>query len=1166
MRNNYLITFLMLGLLLGGGCRSLEKFFNGKEEKEHESIESKTEPYDLFSFERSYPDRDFDWQGWRKAIQQTRQNEASVSAERSCPGQSLNWTLQGASNVAGRVNSIAVQPGNESTILAGFSGGGIFKSIDGGVNWFPIFDDQPELAIGDITFDPSNPNVVYAGTGDPNIPSIVFNGNGVYKSTDAGNTWSHLGLSQQGIISKILVDPTDPNTLYVAAMGNPYVRTPDRGIYKTADGGQSWVKVLFISNQAGASDLIMDPQNPQILYASFWDRIRNNHESVIYGTHAKVYKSIDGGSTWAILGGGLPTGIMGRTGLAISQQNPNKVYAIYVDTLSTVGGLYKSADGGTSWNQMNTSAIDDAFSDFGWYFGKVRVNPTNDDDVYILGVLLWRKASGSNTWLVGAGAHADTHDLVFTPSGRRLLATDGGVYRNEPNSVTWVKSKNLPTTQFYHTNYNPHTPDIYWGGAQDNGIQTGNKDAINNWVSIFSADGFHSLFHPTDSNTYWIEIQNGTIHKTSDGGNTWQYGQAALGTGDRCNWDMPVFTSVHNPNQFYAGTYRVYSGVGASGWSAVSPDLTNGVIYGDRFHNISALAESPLVVGKLLAGTSDGNVFWRDLDNQWYTINMGLPNRYVTSVCGSPSTANRFFVTHSGFRDNENIPHIHRTDNSGLTWLDISGNLPQIPVNDLFVLPGHADSIMFVATDAGVYFTLNSGVTWNRLGSNLPYLPVFDLEENPVRKELVAATYARGIWTFPLDSLLSQQEGLLVSVSGDIRTETDSAVAHVIVGNDITGTDGLFDITGVPGCQTFVTKPYRNTGLLNGVSTFDLALISKHILGIDPLPSPYKIIAADANKSNSVTTFDIVVLRKLLLGIDTVLTGNTSWRFVPANFTFQNPQNPFTSAPFPDSIQVTLQTLPVSNVNFVGIKIGDVNGSVAATSATGSHSDDRQGGEWPITVREEQFSAGDRVSADFSGDLVFTAGTQFSLFFDPGRLILEKIEPLAPGISADHFASNRAAGGVLSFAYENPWAKPSVGQADAQPMFRVIFRARQDGSFSQSLRLGNTPTPSIAYQSDGTALQPVLHITAKTDVGEAGIYPNPFGDGGAWLELPAFLNAPADLQIFDNQGKMIFEKEFRADETPDRCFLSAAIFPSKGIYFWKISAGKTVFHGKMVFQ
>ncbi|HNM25980.1 MAG TPA: hypothetical protein PKL15_11140, partial [Saprospiraceae bacterium] len=800
----------------------------------------------------------------------------------------------------------------------------------------------------------------------------------------------------------------------------PYVRDENRGIYKSTNGGVSWAKVLFVSNQAGASDLVMNPANPQILYASFWDRMRNNQESVIYGTHAKVYKTTDGGTTWTPLSGGLPTGVMGRTGLAISQQNPDKLYAIYVDSLSTVGGLYKTTDGGQNWTQMNTNAIDDAFSDFGWYFGKVRINPANDEEVYILGVLLWRKASGSNAWQVGAGAHADTHDLVFVSSGRRYLATDGGVYRNDTNQIPWTKSKNLPTTQFYRTNFNPHTPDIYWAGAQDNGIQTGNAQNINNWISVFSADGFRSLFHPTDSNTFWIEIQNGTIHKTSDGGDSWQFGQAALGTGDRCNWDMPVFTSKHNPELFYAGTYRVYSSIGGSGWTPISTDLTDGVIYGARFHNISTLAESPLIAGKLIVGTSDGNICWRDTDNEWYIITTNvLPNRYVTSVSGSPTFGNRFFVTHSGFRDNENIPHIHRSDNNGVSWVDISGNLPQVPVNDLFVLPGHGDSILFAATDAGVYFSLNSGELWNRLGNNMPYIPVFDLEHNPVKNQLVAATHARGLWTIPIDSFLLLQTPPVVSISGHIRTDADNNVAQVQVATTTTGNDGNFAIPNVNDCQTFTVKPYRNDNLLNGVSTFDLALISKHILGIDILPTPYRIVAADVNKSNSVTTFDIVKLRKLILGVDSVLLENTSWRFIPADFNFPDPQNPFTVAPFPDSVDIVLQGNPAGGINFIGIKVGDVNGSATA-SLQQSVVDDRS--DWALTAQDQQFGAGERVTADFSGEWLNAAGLQFTLHFDPAILVFEKIELLHPGISEDNFAVNRTNAGLIGFAFENAFA------------------------------------------------------------------------------------------------------------------------------------------------
>ncbi|MCC6461758.1 MAG: hypothetical protein IT260_14885, partial [Saprospiraceae bacterium] len=294
-------------------------------ETESESLDGKAAPYDQFAFQRSYPDRDFDWRGWRKNMAALRSDfNKKLGKHFLADNNTADWTLVGPGNVAGRVNALAIKPGDENTVLAGFAGGGIFKTTDGGLNWVPVFDDHLELSIGDITYNPLDPNIVYAGTGDPNMPSIVFNGNGLYKSTDGGNTWKYAGLEQQGIISKVVVDPVHPETLYVATMGNPYVRDGHRGIYKSTDGGATWSQSLFVSDQAGASDLVISNLNPQILYASFWDRIRNNQESLIYGPHARVYKSTDGGATWNMLGGGLPSGVMGRTGLAISQQNPDK--------------------------------------------------------------------------------------------------------------------------------------------------------------------------------------------------------------------------------------------------------------------------------------------------------------------------------------------------------------------------------------------------------------------------------------------------------------------------------------------------------------------------------------------------------------------------------------------------------------------------------------------------------------------------------------------------------------------------------------------------------------------------------------------------------------------------------------------------------------------------
>jgi photosystem II stability/assembly factor-like uncharacterized protein len=1085
-----------------------------------------------------------------------RLDESAKAKMPDCGGNNLvNWTQQGPANVAGRCNTLAVKPNDENTVLAGFAGGGIFKSIDGGINWYPVFDDHLELCIADITFDPSNPNVVYAGTGDPNLPSIVFNGDGVYKSVNAGETWTYLGLSEVGIISKVVVDPTDPKKLLVAAMGNPYIRDEQRGIYKSTDGGLTWQKVLFVSNQAGASDLVQSPTNPNILYASFWDRIRSNTESILYGPNAKVFKSENGGDTWTQMTNGLPAGTMGRTGLAISQQNPDKAYVLYVDSLSTPGGLFKTVNGGASWTPVNISSLEDACADFGWYFGKIRMNPNNDEDLYFLAILLYRKPAGSNSWVSAGGGHADSHDLIFTPSGRRYWANDGGVYRNDVNQSSWTKCKNLPLTQFYHTDFNPHQPNVYWGGTQDNGIQKGvGGPLINNWTSVFSADGFNAAFDPVNPLVFWVEIQNGTIHKTNDGGLSWEFGTANLGTSDRCSWDAPFFMSSFAPNKLYAATYRVYASPGG-GWGAISPDLTDGIIYSPRFHTVSALAESPAFAEKLMAGTSDGNVWRREPSSNWINITGSLPDRYVTSVQLSPTLKQRLFVTHSGFRNNEYIPHVHRSEDNGASWVDISGNLPQIPVNNLLVLPGHADSILFVATDAGVYFSKNSGIYWSRLGGNMPVIPVFDLITNPVRKELVAATFARGIWTFPLDSLFAQSSAPLVNISGAITTEAGEGVNSVQFGSTLTSQNGAYNIQNIPGCTALTLTPYRNDNPLNGLTTYDLVLISKHILGIEPLGSPYKMIAADANRSNNLTTLDIVTLRKLILGIDTELVGNTSWRFVPSNHNFSNPANPFQIA-FPESIALQLSSSSLNNLNFKAIKVGDVN-NTAVPNAMQTVTD-RTVGSWPIGIKQQTFQANQALEVLVQGDIQELAALQFSLQFDTTFLQFSAVEPLLAGLSTDNFGINHCKNGVLSVSMEPEWP----WSAEQTPLFKVHFTCKKTGDLRHTLQLGAWPTPALAFLSDGTALQPSCwneHPGANFHFS-----PNPFGTEGVWVNIQMSADAPlpvADmLEILDLQGRILYSKQF---STAQRIFIGQENFPQQGIYFWRSKA--TGQSGKLVF-
>ncbi|MCO6492334.1 MAG: T9SS type A sorting domain-containing protein [Phaeodactylibacter sp.] len=726
------------------------------------------EPNDHFALKRAYPDKAFDFMAYARALEEA---QRSLAFRSSFPGFEEEWIVRGPGNIGARANAVAFHPQDENIIYAGFARGGVWKTTDGGQNWIPIFDGQIFLAIGDIEIDPTNPDVVYVGTGDPNITGYPGIGNGVYKSTDGGQNWQHLGLEEQRIISHIRINPLNPNIVYAAAMGLPFERNNQRGLYRSLDGGQSWEQVLFISNQAGVIDLAMHPANPDILYAAGWDRVRNNQESTISGPGAKIYKTTDGGDTWTLLQGGLPQENIGRIGLAIAPSNPDIVYALYVGNNSQLFNVYRTDNGGQSWapvvNFNPPQGLDDGvLGGFGWFFGKVRVNPADPNDFFVLGVDLWRTRDGGQSWEQATPpwyfyeVHADKHDLMFTPSGDILLATDGGLYRSGNDGLDWEDIENIPTTQFYRVAYNPHLPDLYYGGAQDNGT-TGGPSLAEEWPRIYGGDGFQVAFRPDRPEVMYAETQNGGIVASFDGGFSFNDATDGIDPGDRRDWDMQYIISPHNPDVLYTGTFRAYrstSGVFPD-WAPISGDLTDGVILHPRYHAITAIDESPVVEGLLYVGTVDANV-WRS-DNAgggWADIKTGLPERYVTSVKASPAFADWVYVTHSGYKDNEFIPRIHRSKDWGANWEDISGDLPDLAINDVYILPGHQDSVLFVATDGGVYGSMDSGQGWERLGVNMPYVQAFDLEWNQERNELVVGTFARSILSYPLDSLFSMPQ------------------------------------------------------------------------------------------------------------------------------------------------------------------------------------------------------------------------------------------------------------------------------------------------------------------------------------------------------------------------------------------------------------------------
>lgn len=726
-------------------------------------------PSDLFFLQRAGPEGKFSLERYVEGLAQAR---AMAAEKGDWAGFDLDWNVRGPRNLGGRVNTIAVDPQNDDVILVGFSLGGVWRTDDGGENWYPIFDDQPFSAIGHIAFDPTNSNVIYVGTGDPNISGYPAIGDGLYRSADGGLTWTRLGPTSLGIISKVYVHPEDPQTLLAGSMGLPFAPSDQRGLYRSADGGQTWTQTLFVSNQAGIIDLVAHPDNPDVIFAASWDRIRSNQQSFVSGPNARIYRSDDAGLTWTMLTQGLPTtGDMGRIGLCIAPGNPNHLYALYVGTDSQVHDIYESLNGGQSWASVlapnSASPLEDGvLGGFGWYFGQIRVSPDDENDIWLLGVDLWRSRDGGVNWEEGAppwfvyDVHADKHDLVFNSQGHLLLGTDGGLSRSLDDAENWENAEDIPTNQVYRVAFDTYRPEQVFGGMQDNG-SSGGASLDEDWPRIFGGDGFQMAFRPDQFGAFYAETQNGGIVGTDSDGDNWFGATDGIDPSDRVNWDAPYFISTHNPDVLYTGTYRVYrSDAGVYPvFGAVSDDITDGNIFGPRYHTISTLHESPVVEGLLYAGTTDGNV-WRGEEGGlggWTPIFSGLPDRYVTSVKASPDDVQRVYVCLSGYRAGDFQPHLYRSDNQGANWVNIAGDLPNLSINDVWIIPGHQDSILFAATDGGVYGSKNGGENWERLGANMTFIPVYDLEWNPETNELIAATFGRSIQTYPLDSLLAAE-------------------------------------------------------------------------------------------------------------------------------------------------------------------------------------------------------------------------------------------------------------------------------------------------------------------------------------------------------------------------------------------------------------------------
>ena len=710
-----------------------------------------TFPNDWAFAQRAYPYEEINHEQMAEALADG--HALRLSAMRS---DRASWQERGPSNIGARLTDLAFDPTNPDIIYAAMASGGLFKTTDGGSSWDPIFDDQPVLTIGDIAVDPDDPDIIYVGTGEANASSSSWFGAGLFKSTDAGSTWSHLGLEETRYTGRIVIDPKNTDRIWVAATGTLFGTNPDRGVYRSADAGGSWTQVFALTDSTAAIDLAINPDHPDTVYVAMWERVRRRTYRRSGGPSSGIYRSIDGGDTWSELTSGLPSGSgVGRIGISVCESDPSVIYAIYVDDPGYFDGLFKSTDGGDTWTQTNDGALSGLTSSFGWYFGQVRVDPSDPDRVFALGVPFYRSQNGGASWSeVGSSNHVAHHALEFDPTDatRIFEGNDGGIYFSTNSGNSWTKLYDQPTNQFYAIGIDYQHPERLYGGTQDNGTLRTPTGATDDWERIFGGDGFYTIVDPTDPNTIYCEYQWGNAYKSTDFGNYWYWALSGVDDYDRRNWSSPMVMDPSDPQTLYFGTYRLWRTTdGAAWWNAISTDLTNG----DQgsYGTITTIAVSPSNPDVIYVGTDDSNVWVTENGGgSWSNVSSSLPNRWVTRVAVDHSDASVAYVTFSGLRWDEEIAHLYRTDDSGATWTDISGNLPDAPFNVVAVDPD-LPSVIYVGTDVGCYFTRDLGANWDVLGTGLPPAPIFDLKIHQPTRTLVAGTHGRSMHSIDLDDV-----------------------------------------------------------------------------------------------------------------------------------------------------------------------------------------------------------------------------------------------------------------------------------------------------------------------------------------------------------------------------------------------------------------------------
>lgn len=721
-------------------------------------------PSDWFMLQRTWPETHLNADRVRQGA------EHAARMRRSTLDEDPFWVQRGPTNIGGRVTDIAGHPTNDSIYYVASASGGVFKTVDGGRNYTAITDDLPTQSIGALAINPTTPEIVYCGTGEANSAGFSYFGFGVYKSVNGGQTWQPKGLEESRYISRIAIHPENPEQIWVAAMGELFAPGGQRGIFYSENGGDTWQQKLFVNDSTGASDVVLHPTNPDIVYAAMWQRVRTPEVRRVGGRWSGIYKTIDRGENWTRLSSGLPPigENVGRIGLAISRSNPDVLYACYADDPGYFLGVFRSSDAGESWTRTNDSGLENMYSNFGWYFGNIRVRPDNEDMVFVLGVTLHRSENGGASWNeIGEDVHVDHHALWFDPqqSFRFLLGNDGGFYRTLNNGNSFQDLNNFPAVQYYAGTYDASQPHRLYGGTQDNGTLRSMTGAIDEYERIYGGDGFYTLVDPNNNNYVYAEYQYGGLGRSTDGGEDFSWALNGIDDSERRNWSTPVVFDPANSNTLYYGAQRLYKSTNrAQSWMAISPDLTSGPGQGNLvFGTITTIGISPANSNVIYVGTDDANV-WVTTDGgeNWTLRNTGLPRRWITRVTPHPTDANEALVTISGYRNNEQQAHLYRTTNQGETWVEAGASLPDVPLNDVLYDP-QAINVLYAASDFGIFWSQNYGDSWAALGRGLPPVPTLDMILDNSNRKLIAATYGRSFVTLPLDSLGINRRPIITS-------------------------------------------------------------------------------------------------------------------------------------------------------------------------------------------------------------------------------------------------------------------------------------------------------------------------------------------------------------------------------------------------------------------